>query len=101
MAVFKKDRRDREIKRRGHGMMSSPLLFATLGTWSLPSVVSYCSVSLITSLIIPPWIYKVQTLSSIYFHRFLIQNSLKHNLSLPLIDGVGRDWFLLSEAQRG
>lgn len=46
-------------ERRGHDMMFSPLLFALLGTWSLPSVVSYCSVSLITSLIIPPWIYKV------------------------------------------
>lgn len=39
---------------RGKEMMFLLFLFALLGTWSLPSVVSYCSISLITLLIIPP-----------------------------------------------
>lgn len=37
--------------------------------------------------VIPPWIYKAQTLPSICLQRFLIQNSLKHNLSLPPLCG--------------
>lgn len=82
-------------------MVFAPLLSALLGAENLPSALSYCSVSLITSLIIPPRIYKVQTLPSIYLHRFLIQNSLKRNLSLPHLHAAERDWFLLTEAQRG
>lgn len=103
MAILKTDRRVTETKRerRKQEMVWIPLASALLEAVNLPSALTYCSVSFITSLIISTWIYEVQTLLSIYLHRFLIQNALKHNLSLPHLYAVGRGWFLLSEAQRG
>lgn len=88
-------------ERRKHKMVWTPLASALLEAVNLPSALSYRSASFITSLIISTWIYEVQTLLSIYLHRFLIQNALKHNLSSPHLYAVGRGWFLLSEAQRG
>jgi len=71
-------------------MVWTPLASALLEAVNLPSALSYRSASFITSLIISTWIYEVQTLLSIYLHRFLIQNALKQNLSPPHLYAVGR-----------
>lgn len=104
MAILKTDRRVTETKRRKRRKQEMVWIHWLLhcakehnGALSL----TYCSVSFITSLIISTWIYEVQTLLSIYLHRFLIQNALKHNLSLPHLCISREGLVLLSEAQRG
>lgn len=103
MAILKGDWRDTERKRRkkerGNNVDTVGFCIARCCEFALCSKLLFCF--FITSLIISTWIYEVQTLPSIYLQRFLIQNSLKHNLSLPHLYAVGRGWFLLSEAQRG
>lgn len=103
MAILKSDWRDTETKRREketrNGVDTTGFCIARGCEFALCSKLPFCS--FITSLIISTWIYEVQTLLSIYLHRFLIQNALKQNLSPPHLYAVGRGWFLLSEAQRG